>query len=116
MVQKSGPLDSPIAFRVSSDDGLEPPQTVTFEAGVDAPDMITVSYILLDDVIGLELDQVFTVNLDVVTTNPQIVFSIRQATVTITDNDSELCAVLPEKHNVAYDMFCSLNLCSPSDD
>ena len=40
---------------------------MTFEAGVDAPDMNTVSYILLDDVIGLEPDQVFTVNLDVVT-------------------------------------------------
>ena len=88
VIRKSGPVDSAIPFRVLSFGYTLAQQT--FAAGVGAPDTVTISINVgreIDN--GLEPDEVLIVRLSLVTDDPQIVVSPRQANVTITNNDSK---------------------------
>ena len=88
VIRKSGPVDSPISFRVFSPGFIG--EERTFAAGVGAPNTITIS-IDLDpgNGIGLEPDVVRVLTLSLVNGDSQIEVSPSQANVTITDVDSE---------------------------
>ena len=89
MIQKSGPVDSAITFRVFSPGFID--EQRTFAAGVGAPNTITISMdVGPDNDIGLEPDVVHVLTLSLVIGDSQIVVSPSQANVTITDDDSEL--------------------------
>ena len=88
VIQKSGPVDSAITFRVSSPGFIG--ERRTFVAGVGAPNTITISMdVGPDNDIGLEPDVVHVLTLSLVNSDSQIVVSPSQANVTISDDDSE---------------------------
>lgn len=81
VVQKSGPVESTIIFRVFSEGFVDEERTF---AGVTGPDTVTISTICPDDVIGHE---VYVVTLSLVDPDPHILVSPSQANVTVTDDD-----------------------------
>ena len=84
-MHKSGPFDSPITFRVFGKEIID--VTKTFDAGVGTPDMIMIPVTTVDNDVALEPDLVFSVSLEMIPPNPQIVLDISETVVTIVDND-----------------------------
>ena len=84
VVQKSGPIDSPINFRVF---GAMLEFDGTFEAGADSPDTIVILFNTTDNDIALEPHLVFPVSLEIIPPDPQIVVGISETVVTIFDDD-----------------------------
>ena len=84
VVQKSGPIDSPINFRVSS---LLFEIMGMFDAGVDSPDTIVIAYNTTDNNIALALNLLLNVHLEIIPPDPQIVLDISKTVVTIIVND-----------------------------
>lgn len=97
VVQKSGPVEHSIAFRVFSAGLID--QEWAFAAGAAASDTVTIS-ISQDDDISLERDEirVVTLQLSLVNPDPRILVSPSQTNVTIIDNDSEWIMHTPTLH------------------
>ena len=88
VIRKSGPVHSAISFRVLSPGFID--EERTFAPGVGAPNTIIISIDLgPGNDIGLEPDVVHVLTLSLVNGDSQIEVSPSQATVTITDDDSE---------------------------
>ena len=90
VVQKSGPIDSPINFRLF---GAMFEFNGTFEAGAESPDTIVIIHNTTDNNIALEPDLVFNVLLEIIPPDPQIELSIRETVVTIFDDDGRYMCI-----------------------
>ena len=92
VVQKSGPISSPITFTAFGTGLVD--ITKSFDARVGTPDMIMIPVTTVDNDVALEPDLVFIVSLDIIPSNPQIVLDISETVVTIVDNDGRYCTVV----------------------
>ena len=88
VVQYLGQIDQNITYQVFSDGFIN--TTSTIEAGSMSTNITFVIPGFDDNVIALEPDEVFDVELSLVDPDPQVEITIPVTTVTITDNDGEL--------------------------
>ena len=88
VVEYVGPLDRDITYRVFSAGLVN--ETVTIDAGTISASITHVIPGFGEDVIALEPDVVFDVELSLVQPDPQVNITVPVTTVTITDNDGEL--------------------------
>ena len=89
LVQKSGALDSDITFRVFAEGLVN--TTGTFEAGSASPNAINITFATSDNEVALEDPKVFSVELEIIPPNPLVELGISEASVTVLDDDGELC-------------------------
>ena len=89
VVVKSAPFDSVIEFQVT---GGNLSAMGAFPAGVSSPNSMSVFFQIPDDIIGLEPDEMISLDLSLLEANPQISVDPDTATVTIVDNDGESLA------------------------
>ena len=90
LVQKSGALDSDITFRVFGEGLVN--TTGTFEAGSASPNAINITFATSDNEVALEDPKVFSVELEIIPPNPLVELGISEASVTVLDDDGELCS------------------------
>ena len=85
VVEYVGPLDRDITYRVFSVGLID--EMTTIEAGTISTNITHAIPGFDEDVIALEPDEVFEVELSLVETDPQVDITVPVTTVTITDND-----------------------------
>ena len=86
-VRKSGPLDAPMNFRVFGEGLVDTMRA--FDAGIDAPDSVQITFNTIDNDVALEPSRVFTVSLQIFPSDSQNSLNITETRITIVDDDSK---------------------------